>query len=42
VVKATTIQMILSVAVSNGWSMRQLDVQNMFLHSVLEEKVYMK
>jgi hypothetical protein len=40
VVKA--IRLILSIAVSNGWSMRQLDVQNTYLYSVLEEEVYMR
>lgn len=42
VVKATTIRTILSIVVSRGWSMRQLYVQNAFLHGVLEEEVYMK
>lgn len=42
VVKAATIPLILSIAVSTGWSLRQLDVQNVFLHGVLEEEVYMK
>jgi hypothetical protein len=42
VVKAATIHLILSLAVSNGWSLRQLDVQNTFLHGVLEEEVYMR
>jgi hypothetical protein len=42
VVKAATIRLVLSIAVSNGWSMRQLDVQNTFLRGVMEEEVYMK
>ena len=41
VVKAATIRIILSVAISRGWCLRQLDVKNVFLHGVLEEDVYM-
>jgi histone deacetylase 1/2 len=41
VVKVTTVRIILSVAISRGWSLRQLDIQNA-LHGILEEEVYMK
>jgi len=41
VVKAATIHLVLSVVMSRFWSLRQLDVQNAFLHGLLEE-VYMK
>jgi hypothetical protein len=37
VVKISTIQIILSIVVSRGWSLCQLDVQNTFLHGYLEE-----
>jgi len=42
VIKAATIRLVLSIAVSRGWSLRQLDVQNAFLHGVLEEEVFMR
>jgi hypothetical protein len=42
VVKPATIRLIISLVVSPGWSLRQLDVHNAFLHGVLEEEVYMQ
>jgi histone deacetylase 1/2 len=41
VVKAATIRLVLSIVVSRGWCLRQLDVHNAFLHGVFEE-VYMR
>lgn len=39
--KATTILVILSIAVSRDWLIQQIDVNNNFLHGSLEETVYM-
>jgi hypothetical protein len=41
VVKPTTIRTVLSMAYSPGWDMRQIDIQNAFLHGFLDEEVYM-
>lgn len=41
-VKPCTIRTILSIAVSHRWFLCQLDVQNVFLHGILEEEVYMQ
>lgn len=42
VVKPTTIRVILSIALSCGWPLRQLDVNNTFLHGTLSKEVYMQ
>ena len=42
VVKPVTIHVVLTVSIMQGWSLRQLDVNNAFLHGHLTEKVYMQ
>ncbi|RVW29453.1 Retrovirus-related Pol polyprotein from transposon RE1 [Vitis vinifera] len=42
VVKAITVRVVLSLAVTNKWSLRQLDVKNVFLNGTLTEHVYME
>jgi hypothetical protein len=41
VVKPTTVRLVLSVAISAGWYVYQIDIQNAFLHGHLSEEVYM-
>ena len=40
VVKPTTVYLVLSIVVSHGWQLRQLDVNNAFLQGTLNEDVY--
>ncbi|KAK0591398.1 hypothetical protein LWI29_001105 [Acer saccharum] len=42
VVKPATIRLILTIAVTNGWHLRQLDVNNAFLQGTLTDDVYME
>lgn len=42
VVKKSTVLVILSLAAQRGWSLRQLDVKNAYLHGDLNEEVYMQ
>jgi hypothetical protein len=41
VIKPTIIRLILSIALSHNWSLKQLDVNNAFLHGQLTEQVFM-
>ena len=42
VVKPATLRLVLALAVARGWSLRQIDVSNAFLHGYLSEDVYMQ
>ena len=42
VVKPTTVRLVLTIIVSKGWKIRQLDVYNTFLNSSLCDAVYVQ
>jgi hypothetical protein len=41
VIKPTTVCIVLSIALSNGWPIHQIDIQNAFLYGDIFEVVYM-
>jgi hypothetical protein len=41
VIKPTTVRMVLSLAISRGWPIHQIDIQNAFLHGNISEEVFM-
>jgi hypothetical protein len=41
VIKPITIRTVLSMAVTAGWCIKQIDISNAFLHGYLQETVYM-
>lgn len=41
VIKPVTIRLVLSIALSHSWSIRQLDINNAFLNGHISEDVYM-
>ena len=42
IIKPATVRFILSLAATSGWSLRQLDVKNAFLHGILNKEVFME
>ncbi|CAM8886571.1 unnamed protein product [Rhodiola kirilowii] len=42
VIKPATVRIVLSIAISCGWNLRQIDVDNAFLHGNLTQTVYMQ
>ena len=39
VVKPSTVELLLALAVNNGCGLNQLDVSNAFLHGILKEEI---
>ena len=41
VIKASTIRIVFTIAVSRGWDIQQIDINNAFLNGDLKEEVFM-
>ena len=41
VIKQTSVKLMLALAASKGWKLSQMDISNAFLHSTLDEEIYM-
>lgn len=41
IVKMPTLRLIIALSVSHDWNLRQVDIQNTFLHGSLTDTVYM-
>jgi len=37
----TTVRIVIAITVLKGWSLRQMDAKNAFLHGDLQEEIYM-
>jgi hypothetical protein len=42
VAKITIVKAIIAMATTKGWSLHQMDVNNVFFHGYLQEEVYME
>lgn len=40
--KITFVRLFIAIAAIHHWSLYQLDIKNVFLHSELEEEIYME